>query len=61
MLLLNNFVYIEVNDSYLCFKDRQWVGYDDIGMIRKKSEYIRENGFAGGMVWALDLDDFQNR
>ena len=43
------------------YKDRQWVGYDDIGMIREKSEYIRKMGFAGGMVWALDLDDFKNR
>ena len=43
------------------FKDRQWVGYDDIGMIRLKSEYIRKMGFGGGMVWALDLDDFTNR
>ena len=40
------------------FKDRQWVGYDDIGMIRLKSEYIRKMGFGGGMVWAIALDDF---
>ena len=43
------------------FKGRQWVGYDDIAMIKYKSEYIRKMGFAGGMVWALDLDDFKNR
>lgn len=39
-------------------KGNQWVGYDDVAMIRYKSEYIRKMGFAGGMVWALDLDDF---
>ena len=43
------------------FKGRQWVGYDDVAMIKYKSEYIRKMGFAGGMVWALDLDDFKNR
>ena len=43
------------------YKDRQWVGYDDKAMIKYKSEYIRKMGFAGGMVWALDLDDFKNR
>ena len=43
------------------FNDRQWVGYDDVAMIKYKSEYIRKMGFAGGMVWALDLDDFKNR
>ena len=26
-----------------------------------QSEYIRKMGLAGGMVWALDLDDFKNR
>merc|ERR1719219_3044125 len=40
---------------------RNWVGYDDVAMIKYKSEYIRKMGFAGGMVWALDLDDFKNR
>lgn len=43
------------------YKDRQWVSYDDVAMIQYKSEYIRKMGLAGGMVWALDLDDFKNR
>ena len=30
-------------------------------MIRYKSKYVRKMGLAGGMVWALDLDDFMNR
>ncbi|TRY79747.1 hypothetical protein TCAL_01968 [Tigriopus californicus] len=42
------------------FRDRQWVSYDDVAMIRYKSEYIRKLGLGGGMVWALDLDDFNN-
>jgi len=41
------------------YKGNQWVGYDDIAMIRHKSEYIKRNGFGGGMIWALDLDDFR--
>ena len=43
------------------YNDGQWVGYDDVSMIKYKSEYIRKMGLAGGMVWALDLDDFKNR
>ena len=43
------------------FKGRQWVGYDDKEMIRRKSEYVRKMGLGGGMIWALDLDDFSNR
>ena len=42
------------------YKGRQWVGYDDVDTIRRKSEFVREMGLGGGMVWALDLDDFRN-
>ncbi|KAE8573974.1 Putative chitinase [Halyomorpha halys] len=38
----------------------QWVGFDDQEMIRLKSEYIRDMDLGGGMIWALDLDDFKN-
>ncbi|KAB0794995.1 hypothetical protein PPYR_11834 [Photinus pyralis] len=38
----------------------QWVSFDDAAMLRYKSEYIRNMGLGGGMVWALDLDDFKN-
>lgn len=41
------------------FKGNQWVGFDDIDMIELKSKYIRENDLGGGMIWALDLDDFR--
>lgn len=43
------------------YKDTQWVSFDDKAMLRKKSQFIRSLGLAGGMVWALDLDDFKNR
>ncbi|XP_063232762.1 probable chitinase 10 [Bacillus rossius redtenbacheri] len=43
------------------FKGNQWVSFDDVDMIRKKSEYIRAMDLGGGMIWALDLDDFRNR
>ena len=42
------------------YKGNQWVGFDDVETIKQKSEYIRDNGFGGGMIWALDLDDFNN-
>ena len=31
---------------------------DDEESIRVKSEYIKQEGFAGGMVWSIDTDDF---
>ncbi|XP_039482039.1 probable chitinase 10 isoform X2 [Drosophila santomea] len=38
----------------------QWVSFDDVPMIRHKSEYIKAMGLGGAMIWALDLDDFKN-
>lgn len=38
----------------------QWVSYDDIAEIKRKSEFVKELGLGGGMIWALDLDDFRN-
>lgn len=31
------------------------------GPFLDQSQYIRDLGLAGGMIWALDLDDFRNR
>ncbi|KAK4325657.1 hypothetical protein Pmani_003750 [Petrolisthes manimaculis] len=42
------------------YKQSQWVGYDDPEMMARKAEFIWQRGLAGGMVWALDLDDFRN-
>ena len=43
------------------FKGDQWVGFDDTEQVRLKSELIKKLGLGGGMIWALDLDDFKNR
>ncbi len=42
------------------FKGNQWVGYDDVAMVRRKSEFVKASGYGGAMIWALDLDDFKN-
>lgn len=41
------------------FRGDQWVGYDDVDMIRIKAKYIRKKKLGGAMIWALDLDDFK--
>ena len=43
------------------YKGTEWVGFDDIETVKYKTEYIRNMGLGGAMVWALDLDDFRNR
>lgn len=46
-----------LSETY-AFHGNQWVSYDDANMIHIKANYIRNNGLGGGMMWALDLDDF---
>jgi len=36
----------------------QWVSFDDVENVRIKSEFARKLNLGGGMIWALDLDDF---
>lgn len=42
------------------YRDRQWTSFDDVDMVRKKSELAKTMGLGGAMIWALDLDDFHN-
>lgn len=43
------------------YSGNQWVSYDDVNDIRRKSQFVRKMRLGGGMVWALDLDDFRGR
>ncbi|CAK1551327.1 unnamed protein product [Leptosia nina] len=43
----------------VAFKGNQWVGYDDIDIVKKKGEYVAENGLGGIMFWSIDNDDFR--
>uniref|UniRef100_A0A8C5P7I3 Acidic mammalian chitinase n=1 Tax=Leptobrachium leishanense TaxID=445787 RepID=A0A8C5P7I3_9ANUR len=39
-------------------KDSEWVGFDIKQSYECKVKFLKEGGFGGGMVWAIDLDDF---
>lgn len=42
------------------YKGNQWVSFDDKPMVHQKAEFMRRLGLGGGMIWALDLDDFND-
>jgi chitinase len=47
--------------QYLCNGSTDlWLSYDDVHSLSYKTDLIKDNGYAGGMVWSLDLDDFPN-
>jgi len=41
------------------YQKSQWVSYDDVAEVRRKAGFIRDLKLGGGMIWALDLDDFR--
>lgn len=41
------------------YKDDQWVSYDDILAVQKKTEYVIKQKLGGIMFWSLDNDDFR--
>lgn len=40
------------------FYQSQWITYEDTRSITEKAAYIRTQGVAGVMVWAVNLDDY---
>ncbi|VIO90599.1 Uncharacterized protein BM_BM8301 [Brugia malayi] len=42
-------------------KGDQWYGYDNEETIRIKMKWLKEKGYGGAFIWALDFDDFTGK
>lgn len=54
-------VYDESRQCPYVVYDGEWIGYDNEQSICAKLAFAKEQGLAGSMVWALDLDDFDGK
>lgn len=41
------------------YRRNQWIGYDDEAIVRKKAQYVVDQGLGGIMFWSIDNDDFR--
>ena len=41
-------------------KGATWAGYDSPATIAIKARWVRDQGYAGAMLWSLDNDDFKD-
>jgi len=41
------------------FRDREWIGYDDVPSITLKAQWAMSMKLGGGFFWSVETDDFR--
>lgn len=49
--------YDKIGEAPYAYKGDQWVGYDDVQSLTVKIKFVKEKGYGGVMIWAIDQDD----
>lgn len=50
--------WIEEQKVPYAVKGNEWVGFDNQQSYEIKAKYLKDNKYAGALIWSLDLDDF---
>ncbi|KAK0161121.1 hypothetical protein PV327_009633 [Microctonus hyperodae] len=51
--------YNEERHAPYAYNNLQWITYDNVRSIKKKSEFIKKLDLGGAMVWSIETDDFR--
>jgi chitinase len=46
--------------KYFSWDNNQWISYDDAESFKQKKDWANDIGFSGSLIWASDLDDYDN-
>ena len=46
--------------KYFSWDNNQWISYDDADTFKQKKDWVNGIGFSGSLIWASDLDDYNN-
>jgi chitinase len=46
--------------KYLHWDNDQWISFDDADTFKQKKDWANSVGFSGSLIWASDLDDYDN-
>lgn len=60
----NNYLATKVFDTETCspymYAVNEWISYEDEHSIACKTNYVKDNGFGGVMIFSLNTDDYSS-